>query len=283
MKWLAACCAIAVVLGAGTPAHARTIGVISTGDDIMVLRTLSPALSAELGYDLLGYHYQAIGVLNIDLWRWGGEVVVFKEAAADLDALKRGTIVIASWRYQVLTDEGIAHVGGADVPWKYYFPIGLLVALALVELLIVARRRRTARVMGALGALLLAFGGVLRAQGVDQAFAIPVMLGLHHVGAWWLALRRGSDDATAGDAPEAGDGERGEPGDASQAAETPAPRELRPADLRRERPPIIDADPFRMPPQPAPLAVQYPPTAVGSPPRVVAPEAGDDEEPKHLR
>jgi hypothetical protein len=285
MKWLAACCAIAVVLGAGAPAHARTIGLISTGDDIMLLRPLSPELSAELGYDLVGYRYHAIGVLNIDLWRWGGEVVVFRDEPGDLEGAARGTIVINAWRYQPLGDDGIAHVGGADVPWKYYFPIGLLVALALLELLFVARRRRAARMMGGLGLALLAFAGVLRAQGVDQAFAVPLMLGLHHLGAWSVARRREAVDAATDatdDANQTGDAPR--PGDRHDD-EAPAPRELRPAELRRERPPIIDADPFRMPPQPAPLAVQYPPAAVGAPLRVVAPEGGatDEEEPKHLR
>jgi len=246
----ATCCAIAIVVSAASPARAGSLAVLSHGDDIIVV---GPGLQYAEGieYDGVGYHYQTLGILGLDVWRWGGGFVLFKDVAdvdGELHDLTRGNLVIHSWRYQELNDQQLARVGRPRVPWKYYFPTGMVLILAMLELALVAPLRRAARLMLAIGGALFAFAGVLRAQGVDQAFAIPLLLGLYHTGAGWLALRR------------------------------------RPAGPRRERPPIIDADPFRMPPQPAPLAVRYPPAAP-SEPAVVARRDGasDEEEPKHLR
>jgi len=253
MMWLARSCTIAIVLLVASAAHARELGVISTGGDILHLRDLPPETTAAVGFKSLGYHYDVVGIFWLDIWRWGGEFVV---STSDTDVSSRdaadaggGTLVLEQWAYAPVTSEELERLGGADVPWKYHCPPGLLVILALIELQLVVRRRRSARAVLGVGGALLVIALVLYGQGVDQAFVIPLVLGLHHVGAAWLAIRRQRDDDTSGDDVD----------DEPHVAPAP-PREASRASRPRERPPNVETDPFRAPPQPAPIVVERPPT-----------------------
>ena len=282
MRWFASCYTIALVLLGGSAAHARTLDIISTGDDIISIRDLEPDEAVTLGFHSLGYRYQTFGFFGLDVWRWGGEFVAYKtapEPAADeLHALGDGTIVVDRWMYAALSDAGLETLGAPHVPWKYRCPPGLLLILALIELWLLARRRRSIRLVLAIGGGLLALAAVLYAGGVDQAFAIPLLLGLYHVGVGWLAIRRHRDEADAAAGPD-------EPAGADEPANAPArkPRP-RPPESRTPRPVGVHAGPFRAPPQPAPLAVEYPPTAPSTTSVVVRPESeADGKEPKHLR
>jgi hypothetical protein len=253
MTWFARSCTIAIVLLVASAAHARELGVISTGGDIIPLRDLPPETAAPVEFTSLGYHYDVIGIFWLDIWRWGGEFVVYTSdtdvSSRDASDAAGGSLVLERWAYAPITSEQLERLGGADVPWKYHCPPGLLVILALVELQLVVRRRRSARTVLVIGGALLVTALVLYGHGVDQAFVIPLLLGLHHAGAAWLAIRRQRDDNTSGDDA------------ANEPHVTPAaPREASRASRQRERPPNVETDPFRAPPQPAPIVVERPPT-----------------------
>jgi hypothetical protein len=111
-----------------------------------------------------------------------------------------GTLVLERWAYAPVTSEELERLGSAGVPWKYRCPPGMLLILALIELQIVVRKRRSARAVLVVGGALLVIALVLYGHGVDQAFVIPLLLGVHHVGAAWLAIRQQRDGDTSGDA-----------------------------------------------------------------------------------
>jgi hypothetical protein len=257
MTWFARACTIAIVLLVASAAHARDLGVITTGSDIIHLRDLPPETAAAVGFHSLGYRYNVFGIYWLDFWRWGGELVVYTSdtevSSHDASDAASGTLVLERWAFAPVTSEQIEHLGGAGVPWKYRCPPGMLLILALIELQIVVRRRRSARTVLVIGGALVAIALVLYGQGVDQAFVIPLLLGVHHVGAAWFAIRRRRDDATSGD----------DPPDKAHVAPASPPEAIQPS-RPHQRPPTIETDPFRASPQPAPIVVERPPAAPSS-------------------
>lgn len=251
MTWFARSCTIAIILLVAPAAHARELGLITTGGDILHLRDLPPETAAAVGFTSLGYRYNVFGIYGLDFWRWGGEHVVYTSdtdvSSRDASDAAGGTLVLERWAYAPITSHELERLGGAGVPWKYRCPPGLLLILALVELQLVVRRRHSARTVLVIGGALLVIALVLYGQGVDQAFVIPLVLGVHHAGAAWFAIRRQRDDDAAGE--DAHD----EPDVAPPPGASPAPRP-------RERAPNVETDPFRAPPQPAPIVVERPPT-----------------------
>lgn len=175
--------AVAVLLVA-RPAHAdgATIRIafvmINVGDDIIDIRELPEAVTAETGFEKLGYRYQRFGLFELDLWRWGGEYVVYSAS----DEV-----------YSPVTREQVQALGGARRPWKYRAPPGLLILLAGIELVIMSVARRRASFVLWLGVIWLAVAGVLFLHEVTPAFLIPAVLGLHHVVVAAIALRDGGD------------------------------------------------------------------------------------------
>ena len=126
MKWFARSCGIAIVLLVASAAHARDLGFITTGDDIIHLRDLPPETAAAVGFHSLGYRYNVFGIYWLDFWRWGGELVVY---TSDTDLWSRdasdaagGTLMLERWTYAPVTSEELERLGGAGVPWKYRCP-----------------------------------------------------------------------------------------------------------------------------------------------------------------
>jgi hypothetical protein len=66
---LARWCAIAIVLLVVSAAHARDLGLITTGGDILHLRDLPPETAAAVGFHSLGYRYNVLGIYWLDFWR----------------------------------------------------------------------------------------------------------------------------------------------------------------------------------------------------------------------
>jgi hypothetical protein len=258
MMWFTRSCTIAIILLVAPAAHARELGLLTTGGDILHLRDLPPETAAAVGFTSLGYRYNVFGIYGLDFWRWGGEHVVYTSdtdvSSRDASDAASGQLVLERWTFAPATGEVLARLGGAGVPWMYRCPPGLLLILALIELQLVVRRRRSARTVLGVGGALLVIALVLYGQGVDQAFVIPLVLGVHHVGAAWFAIRRQRGDASGDDAVDnAHDEPHVAPPPGTSAASRP-----------REQPPNVETDPFRAPPQPAPIVVERPPTPASS-------------------
>jgi hypothetical protein len=175
-----------VTLVQASPAQARRSGaaIVNTGDDLIHIRDLPADTTATLGVDAIGYRYERVGVFWLDLWRWDGEFVVYKDNG-----------------YIPLDDDTLATLGGGSVPWKYHFPPGLLLVLAIIEFVIVAKTKRRARGVLAIGGALVLFGIVILIGGVDKAFAIPLLLGGYHIFVALPAVRAARAEAAA--TPEA--------------------------------------------------------------------------------
>jgi hypothetical protein len=225
-RWLAI--ALTVLALAARPAAAGVV-VDLRGDDIMPIRDLPAETAARLGYDgmyQLGYHYHHVSVAMLDMWRSGGEVVVYSGRS-----------------YYVLTAADLDVVGDADVPLRYYVPPGLLVVIGLIELGIITSTRRKAWLTIGIGAGLLGVGAVFYAKGLEVEAIVPMLLGLHHIGGTIASLRaQARADTPAPTAPR--------PKVERHAAAMPSP-------------PLVESDPFRSPPRPpAIVAVQTatPPT-----------------------
>jgi len=180
-------CVLVALLCMTRPAHAgRGIVIINTGDDVAHIRDLPADVAKETGYPAIGYHYSRFGVFWLDLWRWGGEFCAYRDNS-----------------YAPLSDADLAGLGGATMPWKYRAPPGLMIILALVALGMAPAGRRRPWILLGLGGIWLAVAFVLYQHGVDIAFAIPGLLGVHHVVAAVLGLRAGPEppEAAAPDGP----------------------------------------------------------------------------------
>jgi len=246
---------LVVVMAAAGPAEARRgrggIVVINLGDDIMHLRQTSAEVvlgddGTEARLDQIGYHYERFGLFWVDLWRWGGEYVLYSR-----DGMT----------YAALTDAELEALGGASFPIAYHLPPGFLALLAAGELLIVRRKRRTVRFALIAGGVMLLIAVVLFVMGLGLAVMIPGFLGLYHLAAAKFSASAGDDE------------------DDSLTADEPAPEAPRPRPPVRPSPPRVETDPFRAPPQQAPILVERP-SAPAVAPLAVDPDA---EAPKLLR
>jgi len=246
---------LVVVMAAARPAEARRgrggIVVINLGDDIMHLRQTSSEVvlgedGTEARLDRIGYHYERFGLFWVDLWRWGGEYVLYSG-----DGMT----------YAPLTDAELDALGGAPFPIAYHLPPGFLALLAGGELLIVRRKRRTVRFALIAGGVMILIAVVLFVMGLGLAVMIPGFLGLYHLAAAKFTSADDDEDDTL-------------TADAESAPEAPRPRPpVRPSAPR------VETDPFRAPPQQAPILVERP-SAPAVAPIAVDPDA---EAPKLLR
>ena len=225
MRRLLVVMAFVLGLDAGA-ARAQSFPMVYTsGHDILHVGEITARQAVERGsiFMNVGYMYRRTGLFFIDIWRSDGEFVLYSGSLAEpLDPADAASL-------------------GFSVPLAYHLPPGLLILLGAGELLVITRTRRRAKVTLAIGGGLIALSGVLYLGGLDVGFAVPLLLGLHHVVGTLLALRaHGDEDTTAAelgldDAPPA----------------RPEPRvELMPS------PPMVETDPFRSPPRVRIAAVQ---------------------------
>lgn len=221
--------AMALVIGSMGTAEARRGGglvVIVTGDAIEHIRDLDAKQAAAIGYGKLGYHYQRFGVFWLDLWRDSGEFCVYSGDT-----------------YVPLTDEEVAALGGASVPWRYHLPEGLIILVALAYYFLIGRRKRRVKTAFILAGVFAVIALVFFLQGLTWEFMIPLGLALHHALTARAAMKRGDHD------------------EAPATTETP-----------RESPPPVAARPSRplgTPPPVAPSPVPPPDPSRPSQPLVI--------------
>jgi hypothetical protein len=226
---------LAMVMATAAPAEARRGGgggivIINLGEDIMHLRQTSPEASigedgSEARLDQIGYHYDRFGLFWVDFWRWGGEYVLY---SSDRSV------------YAPLTDGELAELGGAPFPIAYHLPPGFLLLLCGGVLLIVRRKRRTVKFALITGGVLLAIAGILFLMGLGLGAMIPGFLGLYHLAA--AKFSSGSDDEE----------------DDVNVDDYVEPARPSPRPSVRPSPPNVETDPFRAPPQQAPIHVERP-------------------------
>lgn len=222
---------LVMVMAAAQPAEARRGGgivIINLGDDLMHLRqTSSEAAIGEDGtetrLDQIGYHYERFGLFWVDIWRWGGEYVLY---SSDRSV------------YAPLTEAELAELGGADFPIAYHLPPGFLALLAGGMLLIVRRKRRTMKFALIAGGVLLVIAAVLFVLGLGAGAMIPGFLGLYHLAAAKFSAGPFADDDEV---------------DVDEYVEPARPSQRPPV---RSSPPNVETDPFRAPPQQAPIHVE---------------------------
>ncbi len=219
-------------MAATGPAHAGRGGgivIINVGDDIMHVRDTDP--QPVLGEDgtetqvgQIGYHYERFGLFWLDFWRWSGEYVLYSGDS-----------------YAPLTDAEVEQLGGAKFPIAYHLPPGLLGLLAGGYYLIVLRRPRTVRFALIAGGVLILLAVILFVLGLGAGVLIPGLLGVYH-----LAAAKFGTPATDADSEINVDEDDAEP-------ERPMPRAV-----PRPSAPRFETDPFRAPPQQAPIHVERP-------------------------
>lgn len=231
---------VALMAVAG-PAEARRGGgivIINLGDDIMPLRQTSsePVVGedgSEARLDKIGYHYQRFGLFWVDIWRWGGEYVLYNDDGGTL--------------YAPLTSEELAELGGADYPIAYHLPPGFLLLLAAGVFGLVKRKPRSVAFCLRVGGALIAIAVILFVAGLGLGAMIPGFLGLYHlVAAKWGTVGPDADDDIV---------DLDEP----LPEQKPRPRPV------REAAPRVETDPFRAPPQQAPIHVERPSAPVVAP------------------
>jgi hypothetical protein len=176
--------------------------------------------------DYLGVRYDHFGLMDIDLLRWGGHLIVYEENASSLE-------------YRDLEPEEIDKFD-LGVPWRIYLPEGLLAILCLVELAIVARKPRTARFALVTGGVAGVIALLFRLMGLTWECAMPGVIALHHLSIGIMPLLQRDDVVEA------------PPVDPLADVEEPPAR----PSARRETAPKIGDDPFRSPPQAPPIVVQ---------------------------
>jgi hypothetical protein len=192
---------IFLVLFSASPAHAGRGGIviINYGEDTLHIRDLPPEVANQIGYPTLAYRYDLFGVFWLDLWRWGGEFVVYDEGQLS---------------YAPLTAEDLEALGGAGVPWKYRAPPGLLIVLGLIYLgTFFGRRRRIAAEL-AIAAAWIAVAVVLYQKAVGLASLVPAILGVLHLCNLVRGKKPDGDDvqhAPAASPPGEAQGDAGHP------------------------------------------------------------------------
>lgn len=274
MTWMVRVVVIALIGLMVSLAQRRGFDLLATKEDFIHIRDVPPEIAEATGLHALGYHYKVLGIYNLDLWRWGGEFVIYRttlDPPITAAELTRGRVVLSSTTYAEVSElEGKFALDWFEgsVPWRYYFPPGLLIVLGVVEFALVGRRRRSVRTALAVGGALVVIALVMFVKDVGAAAAIPLALGIHHLGVAGLVLWKHRHEDAAEDevAPEP------QP-DAARRAKPP----------RRERRPVsqvVSRDPYREPPQPAPIVANAPPRPATSPAMIIE---GDAPAPKLLR
>jgi hypothetical protein len=261
---------LVILLGSAGSAEAR-IEFINTEDQILDLGVMPDELREyfkdEGGgeYDRVGFYYKRFAILGADVWSWSGQLVFFRQRT---DVEVRGLRTIETTYYIEIDDE-TAERYGWSTPIEYRIPIGLLVAACVTEFAIVARKKRRAKRVLAIGIGLVALAAILYFLGMTWQIAFPLLLGVFHI---VIALPFFHPVSTA-EAAAAMDDEPDPPFAPKPAPEHTSGRLLPP-------PPNVETDPFRAPPQPPPIAVNRPPTAP-----TAAPVVRDDnaDAPKLLR
>jgi hypothetical protein len=137
MKLVVALVLVAAALAASTPVGAGPL-LFTGGEDVVHLRELSRAARDRLGADAaLGYRYDSVGLFGLDLWRWNGEVVLY-----------RGRTLFTDVSPAELADlAGVAALDRIAAPLAYHLPPGLaiLIAIAGAGLLVLLYRRLVGR------------------------------------------------------------------------------------------------------------------------------------------
>ncbi len=291
-----------VLLVAARPAEARRGGgggivVINTGETIIHIRDLPPVTAAVLGYSKLGYKHALFGLFWFDLWRWDGEFVVYNDGGSSIEAEALADLgpdipAFSSGTHDAPIDDAqLDELGGASTPWRYHFPEGLLIILALIELLVITKTRRPLKVTLAIGGTMLVIALAFFLKGLTWEFMIPAFLGLHHIlGSRWAMQRQAERDARTAER-EAAREARPAAQDASEDDGEVVPRRSRPdLEARLARPsqpaarphvpgPLVqDAARMRRPSHP--LVIERPQTAPVEAPIVHDPSV---EGPKLLR
>ncbi len=256
-------------------AEAR-VRLFSSDDQIVDLGVMPDELRERYrgdgDFDTVGFHYKRFAILSADVWSWSGSLVFYR---------KRPEISLQGFRtiettYFTEIDDDVADAYGWKAPIEYRIPVGLLVASCVVELAIVARKRRNAKRVLALGIGFVVFAGVLFLLGMTWQCAFPLVVGVFHiVSALPIFAPASNVEAALAMKPLVAD-------DKSSDEDPPYKK---PADERSSRPllppaPSFEKDPFRAPPQPPPIIVKRPPTAPSTAPVVRDEHA---EAPKLLR
>lgn len=244
------------MVAAAGPAEARRGGgivIVSLGDDIMPVRQTSAEMATNedgsaASLDRIGYHYDRFGLFWVDIWRWNGEWVLYTSDGTS---------------YAPISDAELEQLGGARFPIAYHLPPGLLVLLSAAAFGLIKRKPRSVKFCLNAGGVMIGIALILFVLGLGLGAMIPGFLGLYHV----FAAKFGSASSHDDDDPPVED---------SAVASPEQPPEARP---RREPPPRVETDPFRAPPQHAPIVVDRPSQPVVAP-IVVDPNA---EAPKLLR
>ena len=248
------CTLVVLVALAGCSGVETRSKAINTGDYYDDLAAV-PTGASE--FAKVGYHYKRFGVMGLDIWRWGGEYVLYNGLGHG-SSLLGGTIT-----YVVITQDEAATLGvPVSVPWRYYLPPGLIVVLGLLELAIAIKLRPSVRATLIIAIALAGVAACFVAIDLVPEVMVPGFLGAFHLVGAWTAYRRADDDD-----------------ESSETAASDAP-----AKPLLERPPLpspprVETDPFRAPPQPAPLRIAAPVQA--HPPAPITLDA-DAEKPKIL-
>lgn len=137
MRLLTALMFAAALVALAAPAAAGPL-VVTGGEDVIHLRRLPAEAQAILGEGTaLGYRYDAVGLFGLDLWRWDGEVVLYRGRTIYTDVAPAEIAEIA----------GVASLERVRAPFGYYLPPGLalLLAIAGAGLLTLLYRRLVGR------------------------------------------------------------------------------------------------------------------------------------------
>jgi hypothetical protein len=114
--------AVAVIaIRAPAPAAAGPL-VVTGGEDVIHLRRLSAEAQAVFGEGTsLGYRYDAFGLFGLDLWRWDGEVVLYRGRTIYTDVAPAEIAELA----------GVGSLDRVRAPLGYHLPPGLALLLAI--------------------------------------------------------------------------------------------------------------------------------------------------------
>jgi hypothetical protein len=260
---------LVILLASTSSAEART-RFINTEDQILDLGPVPDDIydlvQAEDGYDRVGFFYSRVAILGADVWSWSGTLVFYRKKP---DIKFEGLRSVETTYYVEIPDELVEQYGWST-PIEYRIPVGLLVAACLVELAIVARKKRRAKLVLSLGIGMVALAGILFLLGMTWQIAFPLIIGVVHI-VFSLPYFQPASNAEASAAMT--DDEHDPP-----FAPKPAPE--RPSGPMLPPPPNVETDPFRAPPQPPPIVVKRAPAAPNA-----APVVRDDkaDAPKLLR
>lgn len=259
---------LGILVGWATTAEART-RFINTDDEVLDIGVTPDELrdyfrdEAGITYDHVGFLYKRVAIFGADVWSWSGRLVAYRTQLT-FEGLRT-----VETTYYAEIDDATADRYGWTTPIEYRIPVGLLVGLCLTEFAIVARKKRRAKGVLAIGIGLVVLSTILFLVGMTWQVAFPLLLGLFHI---LIALPFFHPVSNAEAALAMAEDE--------SVPVAPKPRPERPSEPMLPPPPNVETDPFRAPPQPPPILVKRPPTTP-----VTAPVVRDEsaEGPKLLR